>query len=58
MEADESVQKMKALVTGAAGFIGSHLCDSLLEKGYEVTGIDNLVVGRKENLNLYGTMKI
>lgn len=52
MEADESVQKMKALVTGAAGFIGSHLCDSLLEKGYEVTGIDNLVVGRKENLNL------
>jgi nucleoside-diphosphate-sugar epimerase len=31
---------VKALVTGAAGFIGSHLCESLLDKGYEVTGLD------------------
>ena len=33
---------MKILVTGAAGFIGSHLSNSLLNKGYTVFGIDNL----------------
>ena len=33
---------MKILVTGAAGLIGSHLCDTLLELGHEVCGIDNL----------------
>ena len=38
------------IVTGGAGFIGSHLCDSLLSKGYAVTAIDNLVTGREENL--------
>jgi UDP-glucose 4-epimerase len=43
---------LKALVTGAAGFIGSHLCDSLLQSGYSVVGIDSLEVGRKENLSL------
>jgi len=32
----------KVLVTGASGFIGSHLCERLLEQGYEVTGIDNM----------------
>ena len=41
----------KALVTGAAGFLGSHLCDELLEKGYEVIGIDNFFRGKKENVN-------
>ena len=39
-----------AVVAGAAGFIGSHLCDFLIEKGYKVIGIDNLVTGRKKNL--------
>lgn len=39
-----------AVVAGAAGFIGSHLCDFLLEKGYKVIGIDNFVTGRKKNL--------
>ena len=40
----------KVLVTGAAGFLGSHLCDNLLEKGYQVLGIDNFFRGKKENL--------
>jgi len=40
----------RAIITGAAGFIGSHLTDALLEKGFKVTGIDNLVTGNKKNL--------
>ncbi|MDZ7269000.1 MAG: SDR family oxidoreductase [candidate division KSB1 bacterium] len=42
---------MKVLVTGGAGFIGSHIADALLARGHEVVIIDNLVTGRKENLN-------
>lgn len=38
------------LVTGGAGFIGSHLCDRLLAQGYRVICVDNLLTGRKENL--------
>jgi UDP-glucose 4-epimerase len=41
---------MKALVTGGAGFIGSNLVDALLERGDEVTVLDNLSTGKKENL--------
>lgn len=41
---------MKILVTGGAGFIGSHLCDTLLANGQKVTVVDNLVLGRKENI--------
>ena len=40
----------RCLVTGAAGFIGSHLCDRLLELGHSVVGLDNLVTGRTTNL--------
>jgi UDP-glucose 4-epimerase len=40
-----------SLVTGAAGFIGSHLADRLLERGHRVLGLDNLVLGRMENLS-------
>ena len=42
---------MKILVTGGAGFIGSHIVDSLIAKGHEVTIIDNLFTGQKENIN-------
>jgi UDP-glucose 4-epimerase len=41
----------KVLISGVAGFIGSHLGDYLLDKGYEVVGIDNLVSGKKENVH-------
>lgn len=40
----------KALVTGGAGFLGSHLCKRLLDDGYEVTAIDNLYTGSEENI--------
>ena len=40
----------KALVTGGAGFLGSHLCRRLLSDGYEVTAIDNLFTGTKANI--------
>lgn len=39
-----------ALVTGAAGFIGSHLVDRLISEGWAVTGVDNVAVGRRANL--------
>lgn len=42
---------MKALVTGGAGFIGSHLCDELLNRGHEVTVLDDLSTGRFENVH-------
>jgi len=38
------------LVTGAAGFLGSHLCDALLAKGHDVIGLDNFFTGSKDNL--------
>ena len=43
--------RKKALVTGAAGFLGSHLCHRLLADGYEVVGIDNLFTGTKANIS-------
>jgi nucleoside-diphosphate-sugar epimerase len=41
---------MRILLTGAAGFIGSHLADRLLADGHEVIGVDNFATGRRENL--------
>lgn len=42
---------MNVLITGGAGFIGSHLCDFLLERGHQITVVDNLVLGKMENIN-------
>ena len=41
---------MEHLVSGAAGFIGSHLCESLLADGHRVLGVDNLITGSRRNL--------
>jgi len=41
---------MRALVTGGAGFIGSHLCERLLDQGYDVLCVDNYYTGTKDNI--------
>ena len=40
----------RTVVTGAAGFIGSHLCETLLDRGHSVVGIDNLLTGDMRNI--------
>ena len=45
----ESTQK-KVLITGAAGFIGSHLCDRFIKEGFKVIGMDNLLTGSLKNI--------
>ncbi len=46
---------MRIVVTGAAGFLGSHLTDRLLEQGHEVVGIDSLITGSLENIAHLGS---
>jgi dTDP-glucose 4,6-dehydratase len=41
---------MRVLITGAAGFLGSHLCDRFLREGHSVVGLDNFVTGSPENI--------
>ena len=41
----------RVLITGAAGFLGSHLCDRFLLEGYQVIGMDNFITGHKDNLD-------
>lgn len=49
MENSNGVEKI--IVTGGAGFIGSHIVDALIDEGYEVHVVDNMSAGRKENVN-------
>jgi len=42
--------RKRVLVTGGAGFLGSHLCSNLLDKGYDVLCLDNFYKGSKENI--------
>ena len=41
---------MRILITGAAGFLGSHLCDRLLAEGHQVVGMDNFITGSRDNI--------
>lgn len=44
------MEKKKILITGAAGFLGSHLCDRFIKEGYRVIGMDNLITGDLKNI--------
>jgi dTDP-glucose 4,6-dehydratase len=44
------MSKQRVLITGAAGFLGSHLCDRFIEEGFEVIGMDNLITGNLKNI--------
>jgi dTDP-glucose 4,6-dehydratase len=43
-------EKRKVLITGAAGFLGSHLCDRFVKEGFQVIGMDNLITGSLKNI--------
>jgi len=45
-----SFSRIRTLVTGGSGFIGSHLCERLLADGHEVLCVDNFYTGRRQNI--------
>lgn len=47
----------KVLITGAAGFLGSHLCDRFIKEGYDVVGMDNLITGDLQNIEHLFSLK-
>jgi dTDP-glucose 4,6-dehydratase len=47
---DKDMNSKKVLVTGGAGFLGSHLCEKLMEEGFDVLCMDNFLTGRMENI--------
>ena len=49
--------KQRVLITGAAGFLGSHLCDRFIQEGYEVIGMDNLLTGSLSNIEHLFTLQ-
>ena len=49
---------MKAIVTGGAGFIGSHLVEELIIKGFEVHIIDSMISGKQENIHPLATLHV
>lgn len=55
MERDVSFMKKTVLVTGGAGFLGSHLCESLCKAGHNVICLDNLSTGTYDNIKLFET---
>ena len=47
--------RKRILITGAAGFLGSHLCDRFIQEGFQVIAMDNLLTGQIENIeHLFG----
>jgi dTDP-glucose 4,6-dehydratase len=49
-ESNSNEKRSKVLITGAAGFLGSHLCDRFIKEGYDVIGMDNLITGDLKNI--------
>ena len=50
---------MRVLITGAAGFLGSHLTDRFLAEGHEVVGVDNFITGHPDNIaHLMGESRV
>ena len=43
----------KVLITGAAGFLGSHLCDRFINEGFYVIAMDNLITGDLKNIDIF-----